>query len=174
MQLQFLIIPIWFLLVINSFFDSCKGQRSGKPAGPKKPSKSKIKQVTRQSEGEGDYFSATRLQCLSCSTDFSSKRLDITDACYNPGSVAMDKIRHSLLTVCPTDSRYCRLEITRVAGVLSGIARGCGGTHCVDACFQRGYGTEVETCTQCCGGIHTNETDGDMDGPSSSDKFNCS
>ena len=132
----------------------------------------------------------TRLQCLSCSTDFrlekikirffaydlfstdfSSKRLDTMDSCYNPASTNTTKLRQGLLTVCPPETRFCKLEVFRIGGVLSGVARSCGGGSCVESCFQRGYGAEFETCTQCCGGIHTNETDTT---DTSSDKFNCS
>lgn len=108
------------------------------------------------------------------SSDFSSSRaLDILDICYNPASAPPDKIMNSLMTVCPPDVLFCRVEVYRVGGVFSGITRRCGESYCVEFCSQAGYGAERETCSYCCGGIPTNVTAEDGSEVNAADKFNC-
>lgn len=103
------------------------------------------------------------------STDFTFRSLDVTDSCYNPSATNATKVKTSLLTICPLEAIFCKVEVYRIGGVFSGISRSCGGSYCIEQCSQRGYGTEQETCVFCCGGIPTNETDIE----SNTDKFNC-
>lgn len=116
----------------------------------------------------------TQIQCLVCGGEFLVNTFDAHHLCYNPGLNA-SAARQSLLSSCPLDSRYCVTEVTRVHGVficensrysltvfhnpywrwfvsilIAAINRRCGGNFCVEACFQKGFGTERESCTYCC------------------------
>lgn len=137
------------------FLSPYTGQQRSQRSQARSSSRLKIKNVIREDDG-------SRIQCLSCeytmqrhvltsssndvhlllragSSDFTSKSLDITDSCYNPNSVSIDKVKHSLITLCPPESLFCKVEINRVGGVFAGISRSCGGNYCVEACKLKLY-----------------------------------
>lgn len=56
------------------------------------------------------------------------------------------------LTACPKPTKYCVVDITRIGGGLAVVDRKCGGSTCNYFCTNKGYGVEIETCTNCCQG----------------------
>ncbi|RWS25491.1 hypothetical protein B4U80_02754, partial [Leptotrombidium deliense] len=97
-----------------------------------------------------------RVQCLECSIEFGYLRFDPSNLCYNP-ALNFSMVKHKFVTICPLESRFCITEIVRVNGVFVGINRKCGVSSCLEACFQKGFGVERESCTYCCNGIQAED-----------------
>ncbi|KAH8033508.1 hypothetical protein HPB51_013391 [Rhipicephalus microplus] len=92
--------------------------------------------------GDTDFYFGTRVRCHTCDADFTIEKFSVDHPCL-VGQRERD------VAYCSVNSNFCKVEVTRLNGVLVTYSRRCAD-KCSPNCYEKGFGMLREQCTYCC------------------------
>lgn len=98
--------------------------------------------IAVRAQRETDYYFGTRVRCQTCDVDFTIEKFSVEHPCL-VGQKERD------IAYCSANSNFCKVEVTRLNGVLVTYSRRCAD-KCSPNCYEKGYGMLREQCTYCC------------------------
>ncbi|KAL3187889.1 hypothetical protein MRX96_000507 [Rhipicephalus microplus] len=95
-----------------------------------------------RAQRDTDFYFGTRVRCHTCDADFTIEKFSVDHPCL-VGQRERD------VAYCSVNSNFCKVEVTRLNGVLVTYSRRCAD-KCSPNCYEKGFGMLREQCTYCC------------------------